>query len=527
MLAHLWTVPAMAGQRDFTFERYLSGGLPTLNAWIVEMNETTGYVLVNGCDSQGPSIPFTWNWGDNQVNDGWFPQDHTYADISRNYILTITAHYDGDETDSTQVLIRFVPPEIDPLPIPEEVAVSVPDSLVELTSRMPGYGIPDDLVFFGDEFFTVISRSAVEYLLSVTAFMQKGMVNDDLFQIDGGFRQVVLRDADFPGMYSLWYTSPVSFAAADYAFQGTVQWSSFMHEMGHNVTLNFPAGFYYGGKIDGCANAIYSETMAQIFQHATAYEMINQGEAYGLSDDLIFDIQQNAIQTIGVVRNAYERYISEGMNFASWNDPVTPEDETFDTFMTLAYKFCAHAEGAGEGYAGPAGRMTRLLSVFNEDLQQRYDQQNDTAEADTFRATLMVTAESFAFDTDLRDEFRDLNFPISDATYEELLVMAADVDEGDDIRYPCRVALACSPNPLQGQTEVWFQMPADGRVLLGVYDLRGREVCALADRVESPGWRRVSWNGMDGQGRPVASGVYLIRLKAGNQVGMAKVVVLR
>ncbi|MBC8424286.1 hypothetical protein H8E07_09205 [bacterium] len=43
--------------------------------------------------------------------------------------------------------------------------------------------------------------------------------------------------------------------------------------MGHNATLNFPAVHDYGGKIDGYVNAIYSETMAQIFQYATAYEL--------------------------------------------------------------------------------------------------------------------------------------------------------------------------------------------------------------------------------------------------------------
>jgi hypothetical protein len=33
----------------------------------------------------------------------------------------------------------------------------------------------------------------------------------------------------------------------------------------------------------------------------------------------------------------------------------------------------------------------------------------------------MVTALSYAFSTDLRTEFRDLNFPISDTIYAELM----------------------------------------------------------------------------------------------------------
>ena len=38
--------------------------------------------------------------------------------------------------------------------------------------------------------------------------------------------------------------------------------------------------------IDGNANAIYSESMAQIFQHATGYEIVNNYDYYGLSEDL-------------------------------------------------------------------------------------------------------------------------------------------------------------------------------------------------------------------------------------------------
>ena len=69
----------------------------------------------------------------------------------------------------------------------------------------------------------------------------------------------------------------------------------------------------------------------------------------------------------------------------------------------------------------PARRMMKLLQEFNSDLAVRYDQENNTAEADTFRSTLMVTALSYAFDKDLREEFLELNFPISDDTYIELL----------------------------------------------------------------------------------------------------------
>ena len=75
------------------------------------------------------------------------------------------------------------------------------------------------------------------------------------------------------------------------------------------------------------------------------------------------------------------------------------------------------------GYKLPAQKMMKLLQVFNEALANRFDQHNNTTKAEMFRSTLMVTALSYAFDLDLRDECRTLNFPIDDDTYMELMGM--------------------------------------------------------------------------------------------------------
>ena len=282
---------------DTNFSTYLFDDPLTLLIWVQELNSETGDVIVNGVDMSGPPVPFVWNWGDGTVESSWFPGIHTYADLAANYICTVRADYAPEDSDSAQVVLRFTDPVVDPITLPDETRVFVPDTLVDLVSRMPGYPVPE-LEPFGDEFFTTMSRWIVEYALSVGSGMQNDMVNGDVFLIDGGFTQFILRDADFAGMYSLWYTSPVSFGAGDYAFSGSIQWSSFLHEMGHNATLNFPADYYYGGKIDGSANAIYSETMAQIFQYATAYELMNNGSQYGLAEDILTEIWISSISAI-------------------------------------------------------------------------------------------------------------------------------------------------------------------------------------------------------------------------------------
>ena len=404
----------------FNYQSVLFGAPSTLSSYLETIDKTSGDVVVNGTDSRQPTIPSTFNWGDGTVDSNFFPANHKYSDTNINYVVTVTAHYSDGTTGSAKTVVRFISPVIDPISLPANINVTFPEDTITLTSHMLGYNPPTGLSYFEDSYFSIVPRSTVEYVLSVMASIQLAFANNDVYMVDGGFNQVILCSPGFGGMFSLWFTSPVSFAAGDEAFQGTIPWTSFMHEMGHNVTLNSPADYFYGGKIDGNANAIFSETMAQIFQHSTAYYLLNHYQDYGLSDDLAIDIEQSALASMRIVRNLYEDYLIIGKNFASWNDPSTPGDETLLTFMTIAYKYFEHAEHSDKGYAEPLKRMMTLLQTFDADMRVQYDQSHDTADADTFRATLMVAALSYAFETDLREEFRELNFPINDELFNDL-----------------------------------------------------------------------------------------------------------
>jgi hypothetical protein len=409
-------------QEFFNYQKYLFDPPSTLSLNIEEINKTTGYVRVNGNVTGEPTY-ISWDWRDGTINDGWFYQEHTYSDLTQNYIVKVTANYSDGGAVEEEVLIRFVAPTVSPITLSEIIPVYVPnndDVLSTLATRL--YTPPATLTYFDDSFFSTIPRATLEYVLSVAAQIQKDFVNDDMYLFDGKFEQYMFRDPTFGGAYSLWFTDPVSFGVGDAFMIADIDYSSMFHEMGHNISLNTPHNFYYGGKIDGYANAIYSESMAQIFQHATGYEIVNKYEDYGLSEDLMFEIKQQVIRTIKFVRDGYEQYILEGKPFASWNDPLTQEDETMWTFLTIAYKFCEHAENSGEGYSLPLQRMMTLLQGLCQEWANSYDQLNDNAAADEFRSTLMVKALSEAFQTDLREEFRDLNFPVSDQIYNALPV---------------------------------------------------------------------------------------------------------
>jgi len=72
--------------------------------------------------------------------------------------------------------------------------------------------------------------------------------------------------------------------------------------------------------------------------------------------------------------------------------------------------------------------------------------------------------------------------------------------------------LASRPNPFSGATTVFFEVSATEPVSLAVYDVSGRLVQTLMKGEVSPGRYHVTWRGVADDNRPVAAGVYYVRL---------------
>jgi hypothetical protein len=68
------------------------------------------------------------------------------------------------------------------------------------------------------------------------------------------------------------------------------------------------------------------------------------------------------------------------------------------------------------------------------------------------------------------------------------------------------------PNPFRPATSIPYSVPKATHVRLVVYDVSGRAVARVVDRVESPGRHVAPWSGTDDRGRALSSGVYWYRL---------------
>lgn len=83
------------------------------------------------------------------------------------------------------------------------------------------------------------------------------------------------------------------------------------------------------------------------------------------------------------------------------------------------------------------------------------------------------------------------------------------------------------PNPFGPRTTITFTLPEEDIVELSVYDVSGRRVRSLFRGPATAGDHIAAWDGRNDSGLPVASGIYLVRLRTGRVVETRRLSLLR
>ncbi|MDP7122230.1 MAG: T9SS type A sorting domain-containing protein, partial [Candidatus Marinimicrobia bacterium] len=70
------------------------------------------------------------------------------------------------------------------------------------------------------------------------------------------------------------------------------------------------------------------------------------------------------------------------------------------------------------------------------------------------------------------------------------------------------------PNPFNPVTEIQFDVPVESQVTLTIYNIMGQEVTTLTNSTLKAGFHNVRWDGTNGYGELVSTGVYFYRLSS-------------
>jgi FlgD Ig-like domain len=83
------------------------------------------------------------------------------------------------------------------------------------------------------------------------------------------------------------------------------------------------------------------------------------------------------------------------------------------------------------------------------------------------------------------------------------------------------------PNPFNPSTIISYALPTSMKVKIIVYDMLGQQVKTLVNNFQNSGVHQIVWNGDNNSGEKVASGAYIYRVVAGNNVVTKKMMLLK
>ncbi len=83
------------------------------------------------------------------------------------------------------------------------------------------------------------------------------------------------------------------------------------------------------------------------------------------------------------------------------------------------------------------------------------------------------------------------------------------------------------PNPFNPVTNIRFDVPENSMVSMAIYDLLGHKVRTLINYEMNAGFHSIQWNGTNDHGNPLASGMYIYRINAGEFHAVKKLVFMK
>ena len=83
------------------------------------------------------------------------------------------------------------------------------------------------------------------------------------------------------------------------------------------------------------------------------------------------------------------------------------------------------------------------------------------------------------------------------------------------------------PNPFNPVTEIQFDVPVESKVKLTIYNLMGQEVTTLSHSTLEAGFHSVRWDGTNGLGEQVGTGLYFYRLSSPSFTSTKKMILVK
>jgi biotin operon repressor len=246
----------------------------------------------------------------------------------------------------------------------------------------------------------------------------------------------------------------------------------------------------------------------------------------GVSREEIHKEVTNMLQEYGIkIPEAFKgsrgkRGHRPGRGFMHFSDELN--DEQREAILEKAKSM--HEQGASrEEIHAEIGNM---LKDFGIDLPEEVGKHRemmenlDDEQRKVIRAKMREMRKEGASREEIREEmnkmFRDFDPNKSDDQINQSLETSGET-----------LSIRSYPNPFNPETNIEYQIKSATEILITIYDVQGKRVKSLADDYRQAGTYTIKWNGLNESGIQVPSGVYFIRISAGNEILNHRIVMMK
>lgn len=317
-------------------------------------------------------------------------------------------------------------------------------------------------------------------------------------------------------------------------------WQRYCHQYAMALFL------YYLTEVEGMP---YSLICNGFYNGSSCPQDLNPQE-YLFQSEFVEDLRTSFMNWAAHMTNGFDFILPAQVETAElhWNSYADPED---DNQFTKIFDYTSPS-----GWYGPPDSIATTAWSFNtyKVLNAGDDAYSFTIQGSEigsmgdpafFRGKIVVQntfSETRFYDLEMQSEFYGtLTVDVSQADTALYFIVGSlpEIFSGSEQVFPYLISVepvlssvdphigntgelfmeGCTPNPFSVQTSFEFNVPSQGHASLEIYDLTGRLVSTLLDQEINSGTHELSWDGRDGTGMDLASGIYVIRLQhAGNHL---------
>ena len=170
--------------------------------------------------------------------------------------------------------------------------------------------------------------------------------------------------------------------------------------------------------------------------------------------------------------------------------------------------------------------VTRMLKEYGVDLPDNFGRHRKmienltTEQRRAVRVKMREMRENGATPEEIRNEIRKM-------------LQEFGIDESDDQTNQTSqtsgetLSIRSYPNPFNPETTIEYNLKSSSQVSITIYDVQGKQVRLLSNDNRQAGTHTIKWDGLNESGSQVPSGVYFIRISAGNETLNHRIVMMK